>query len=137
MNPADNNRLSFTTSFHFHNGCAFFDGFTMETVVSNHIGAKYRVLIKHPADGKFWTMKGLEEPMTQTEIGKVLKNLHKGALIGKDFAFEVFDKTGTEKLFATVFNAQDRIPADGFSSDKEVFTTFSWAFELPESMRKE
>lgn len=129
------NRLSFTTDFHFQNGIPFFEGFVMETVVSHRIEAKYRVLVKHPQDGHFYTMKGMEEPLTQDEIHKVLKEQHNGAIGAKEFAFEVFDKTGTRKLFATRFNAEEKIPADGYASDKLVVTTFSWIFDLPEDLK--
>lgn len=128
-------KLSFTVGFHFQNGHAYCSGFSTETVVSVNVGAKYRILVKHPKDGKFWTMKGMEEPMTQQEIHEVIEKKHHGALRREEFAFEVFDETGKEKLFATRFNAQERIPPDGFAPDKEVFTTFSWAFELPEHLK--
>ncbi|MDD4319431.1 MAG: hypothetical protein PHW10_03865 [Candidatus Peribacteraceae bacterium] len=127
-------RMSFTVNFNFQSGKAFFTGFAMETVVSKKIGAKYRVLVKNPADGFFYTMKGMEEPMTQDKIDQVLEERYKGALMAEEFAFEVFDRSG-EKIFATRFNALDKISADGFSSEKIVFTNFSWPFELSDSTK--
>src|SRR4051812_33121323 len=91
---------SFTVGFHFSNGIAHFEGFSMETVVSEALELKYRVLVKHPTEGNFWTMKGMEEPMTQNEIQRVLEEKYNGFLVGKEFAFEIFDKTGKRKLFA-------------------------------------
>lgn len=128
------NQLSFTASFHFQSGHAFFDGFTQETVVSVRIKAKYRVLVKNPEDDHMYTMKGMEKPLSQEEIRKVLKEKHQGSIHGEEFAFEVFDEKG-ERLFATKFNAQERIPPDGFESNKVVYTSFSWVFELPEGLR--
>lgn len=130
------NRLSFTTSFRFQNGRAFFRGFTLETVVSQRINAKYRVLAKNPNDGKMYTLKGMEEPMPQKEINKVLNEQRHGALCFEEFAFEVFDETGKEKLFATKFNAQEKNPPDGYAPDEIVYTSFSWAFELPERLKE-
>lgn len=101
---------SFTVGFHFSNGVAHFEGFSMETLVSSTLRLKYRVLLKHPVDGKFWTMKGMENPMTQDEIQEVLETQHRGFLGAKEYAFEVFDETGEEKLFATKFNADERFP---------------------------
>ncbi|GEM_PF-5319451 len=129
MRDPKHERMSFTVDFNFESGKAFFTGFAMETVVSKKIGAKYRVLVKNPVDGFFYTMKGMEEPLTQDEIDQVLKERYKGAIMAEEFAFEVFDGTG-EKIFATKFNAADKIPADGFNPQKMVFTNFSWAFEL-------
>ena len=128
------NRLSFTVSFHFHSGRAFFDGFTLETVVSRRINAKYRILAKNPTDGHMYTFKGMEEPMSQKEINDVLDEQHNKTLCFEEFAFEVFDETGKDLLFATKFNAQDKVPPNGNSSDNVVYTTFSWAFELPERL---
>ena len=126
---------SFTVNFHFSNGIAHFEGFSMETVVSVKLGLKYRVLVKHPIDGKFWTMKGMENPMIQDEIEKVLKEHHKGFLSAKEFAFEVFDKTGTRKLFATRFDAEDKIPPEGYGNEHLVVQSFSWLFDLPEDLQ--
>ena len=137
MTPASQNeRLSFTANFHYSGGKTFFSSLSPETVVSHNIGAKYRVLMMNPNDNQFWTMKGMEEPMTQDEINDVIKERHRGALCGTEFAFEVYDSTGDRKLFATRFNAQDKIPADGHASDKAVYTSFSWVFDLPEDLKK-
>jgi hypothetical protein len=135
MNNEDKeNRLSFTTDFHYENGKAFFQGFALETVVSNRINARYRVLVRHPDDGHLYNMKGMEKPMTQDQIQEVIENQHSGSLCGEEFAFEVFDDKD-ELLFATKFNAQERIPPDGYHSDKMVSTSFSWIFDLPERLR--
>ena len=128
--------LSFTVGFHFGNGHAYCSGFSLETVVSVKVGAKYRILVKHPKDGKFWKMKGMEEPMSQDEIHEVLKHHHHGALRAEEFVFEVFDRDGA-LLFHSKFNAQERIPPDGYAPDKIVWTSYSWAFELPERLKKE
>lgn len=127
---------SFTVDFSFSNGVANFTGFVMETVVSCALELKYRVLVKHPIEGKFWTMKGMEEPMRQDDIQKVLKEQHKGYIAGKEFVFEVFDQTGEECLFATKFNAEERIPAEGYGSEHLVVTTFSWNFPLPPDLQQ-
>lgn len=129
-------RLSFTACFHYSGGKSFFAGLSLETVVSTNIGAKYRVLMMNPQDKQFWTMKGMEEPLTQDEIYGVLKERYKGVLCGQEFAFEVFDSTGKRKLFATRFNAQEKMPSDGCASDKAVYTSFSWAFDLPEDLKR-
>ena len=42
MTDPKESKFSFTTSFHFQSGRAFFDGFTMETRISDEMGAKYR-----------------------------------------------------------------------------------------------
>jgi hypothetical protein len=107
----------------------------MENVVSDALELKYRILVKHPVDGKFWTMKGMEEPMRPDEIQKVLDDRHKGFIASKEFIFEVFDKTGKRNLFGTRFNAEDKIPAEGYGSDKMVFTSFSWSFPLPPELQ--
>lgn len=127
-------RLSFTARFHYSGGKAFFTGLSPETSVSKNIGAKYRVLMMNPKDNQFWTMKGMEEPLTQDEIYDVLKEHYEGVLCGQEFAFEVFDSTGKRKWFATRFNVQEKIPSDGYASDKVVYTSFSWAFDLPEDL---
>jgi hypothetical protein len=130
-NDHKENRLSFTTDFHFQNGVAYFEGFILETVVSNRIGAKYRVLVKNPKDNHFYTMKGMEEPLKQDEIRKVMDERYKGSIGADEFAFEVFDNTGQKKLFAIRFNAKEKIPSDGYSTDKLVVTSFCWAFDMP------
>lgn len=107
----------------------------MENVVSDALELKYRILVKHPVDGKFWTMKGMEEPMRQDEIQKVLDEKHKGSLPGKEFIFEVFDKTGKTNLFGTKFNAEEKIPAEGYGSEHMVFTSFTWSFPLPPELQ--
>lgn len=127
--------MSFTVGFYFQSGKASFTGFKMETVVSSKIGAKYRVLVKNPDDGYLYTMKGMEEPMNQAEIRAVLKERYNGAIMADEFAFEVFDSEGS-KIFATKFNAADKTPADAFKPDKEVFTSFSWAFELSNAQKQ-
>ena len=125
---------SFTVRFSFSNGIAHCEGFSMENVVSAALELRYRILVRHPIDGNFWTMKGMEEPMRQGEIQKVLDERHKGFLAAKEFIFEVFDKTG-KNLFGTRFNAEDKIPAEGYGSDKMVFTSFSWSFLLPPELQ--
>jgi hypothetical protein len=134
MSDPKDEGMSFTADFDFASGKAFFTGFALETVVSKKIGAKYRVLVKNPADGFFYTMKGMEEPLTQDEIDHVLKERYKGAIMAEEFAFEVFDRTG-EKIFATKFNAADKIPPDGFNPEKMVFTSFSWPFPLTDRLK--
>jgi len=129
------NRLSFTVDFNFENGYAYCSGFSLETVVSMRIGAKYRILVKHPEDGKFWTVKGMEKPMPQRETQDVIEKRHHGALRGAEFIFEVFDRDDAP-LFNTKFNAQERIPPDGYAPDKIVWTSYSWAFELPERLKE-
>ena len=126
---------SFTAGFHFSNGVAHFEGFSMETVVSNALELTYRVLVKHPKDGNFWTMKGMENPIRQEQIQKVLDKKHNGYLDGKEFVFEVFDKTGKRPLFATKFNAEEKIPTEGYGSKHLVATSFCWAFDLPEDLQ--
>ena len=128
---------SFTVSFSFSNGIAHFEGFSMETVVSDSLALKYRVLVEHPVEGKFWTIKGMEDPMRQAEIQRVLNDLHKGFLAGKEFIFEVFDKTGKKNLFGTKFNAEDKIPAEGYGSEHLVVTSFTWSFPLPPDLQLE
>lgn len=118
---------SFTVGFSFSNGAAHCDGFRTETVVSDALELKYRILIKHPIDGKFWTMKGMEEPMRQNKIDEVIRKRHNGFLAGKEFIFEVFDKEGNH-LFGTRFDAEERIPPDAHKSDRVVFTSYSWTF---------
>lgn len=129
MSDSKQERMSFTVNFNFQSGTAFFTGFALETVVSKQIGAKYRVLVKNPADGYFYTMKGMEEPMTQDQIDQVIKERYRGAIMADEFAFEVFNGEG-EKIFATKFNAADKMSADAFNPEKTVFTNFSWPFEL-------
>ena len=124
-------RLSFTARFDFSGGRSFFKGFS-----PNRIDVKYRVLMMNPKDNHFWTMKGMEEPMTLDEIDEVIKERYGGSLCGEEFAFEVFDNSGKRKLYATKFNAQEKIPPDGYASDKWVITSFSWAFELPDDLKK-
>jgi len=125
-------KMSFTVDFHFQNGKAICTGFAMETVVSKKINAKYRILVKNPADGYFYTMKGMKEPLTQEEINSVLREKYKGGITAEEFAFEVFNGEG-EKIFATKFNATDKTPADAFNPEKMVFTNFSWSFELSDN----
>jgi hypothetical protein len=127
---------SFTVSFSFSNGVAHCGGFSMETVVSDALELKYRILVKHPKDGKFWTMNGMEEPMRQDEIQKVLDKDHNGYLAGKEFVFEVFDKLGKTNLFGSRFNAVEKIPAEGYGSEHLVVTSFSWSFPLPSELQK-
>lgn len=126
---------SFTVGFSFSNGIAHFEGFRMETVVSHALELKYRILVKHPVDGKFWTMKGMEEPMRQDEIQRVLDKQHNGFLAGKEFIFEVFDKSGEKNLFGTKFNVDEKIPAEGYGSEHLVVTSFSWNFPLPPELQ--
>jgi len=128
---------SFTVQFSFSNGVAHFDGFAMETVVSHGLHLKYRVLVKHPVDGKFWTMKGMENPMSQDEISSVLKKQHKGYLAGTEFVFEVFDETGETRLFNSRFNAKDKISPEGYGSEHLVVTSFSWNYEFPTETLKQ
>ena len=120
---------SFTVGFSFSNGIAHCEGFSMETVVSTALKLKYRIQVKHPIEGNFWTMKGMEEPMSQDEIDKVLKEKHNGYISAKEFIFEVFDNTG-KNLFGTRFNAEEKIPAEGYGSDKMVWTSFNWSYPL-------
>ena len=129
MTDLKHEKMSFTVDFDFQNGKAVCIGFALETVVSKKINAKYRILVKNPADGYFYTMKGMEEPLTQEEIDVVLKERYNGGIMADEFAFEVFNGDG-EKIFATKFNAADKTPADAFNSEKMVFTNFSWSFEL-------
>lgn len=126
---------SFTVGFGFSNGIAHCEGFTMETVVSIALGLKYRILVKHPLKGGFWTMKGMEDPMSQDEIEDAMKKFYNGYLNGSEFIFEVFDNTGKELLFGTKFNAADRIPSEGYGTEHLVVTSFTWSFPLPEKMR--
>lgn len=127
---------SFTVGFGFSNGIPHCEGFTMETVVSTALDLKYRILVKHPLKGDFWTMKGMEVPMSQDDIEKALKEFHNGYLSGKEFIFEVFNKTGGELLFGTKFNAAEKIPAEGYGSDHLVVTSFTWTYPLPEEMQQ-
>lgn len=126
---------SFTLSFSFSNGIAYCEGFTMETVVGDALKLKYRMLVKHPVDGKFWTMKGMEEPMRQDDIQKVIDERHKGSIAGKEFIFEVFDETGKTNLFGTKFNAEEKIPAEGYGSEHLVVTSFTWSLPLPPELQ--
>lgn len=127
---------SFTVGFSFSSGVAHCEGFTMETVVSDALELKYRILVKHPVKGKFWTMKGMEKPMRQDEIQKVIDEQHRGFLAGKEFIFEVFDKTGERVLFGTKFNAEEKIPAEGYGSEHLVVTSFTWSFPLPPDLQE-
>lgn len=129
MNDPKNERMGFEVNFHFQTGKAFFTGFGFEDVVSKKIGAKYRVLVKNPADGYFYTMKGMEEPMNQDQIDQVLKDRYTGAIMADEFAFEVFNRQG-EKIFATKFNAVEKMSPDAFNPEKTTWTHFSWSFEL-------
>jgi len=126
---------SFTVGFSFSNGIAYCEGFTMETVVSHGLRLKYRMLVRHPVDGKFWTMKGMEEPMKQDEIQKAIDEKHKGSVPGKEFVFEVYDETGKERIFATQFDAEAKIPAKGYGNEHLVVTSFTWSFPLPEILQ--
>jgi hypothetical protein len=126
---------SFTVGFSFSNGVAHCEGFTMETVVSHALGLKYRIQVKHPIKGNFWVMKGMEKPMSQDEIRKVIDEVHKGHLSGKEFIFEVFDKTGEKNLFGTRFNAEEKIPAEGYGNEHLVFTSFTWSYPLPADLQ--
>ena len=74
-------------------------------------------------------MKGLEEPMTQGEIDKVLEEKYGGSIGADEFAFEVFDKSN-KRIFATKFDASVKIPH--LNNDQTSWTTFSWAFDLPD-----
>jgi len=126
-------KLGFTASFHYQSGRPFFDGFTQETNVSNEIGAKYRILVMHPEEKAFYTMKGMEEPMTQREIRKVLQERYGGSIRADEFAFEVFDAVGN-KIFKTRFDASAKSIGGG-GADSTTFTTFSWSFELPDDLK--
>jgi len=126
-------KLGFTTSFHYQSGIPSFDGFTMETRVSSDIGARYRVLVMHPEEKAFYTMKGMEEPMTQQEIRTVLQERYGGSIRADEFAFEVFDVDGN-KIFKTRFDAAEK-PIGGGGTDSTTFTTFSWSFELPDNLK--
>lgn len=126
-------KLGFTTSFHYQSGMPFFDGFTQETRVSNEIGAKYRVLVMHPEEKAFYTMKGMEEPMTQREIRAVLQERYRGSIRADEFVFEVYDAEGN-KIFKTRFNAAEKPIGDG-RTDSTTFTTFAWSFELPDNLK--
>ncbi len=128
---SSSDQLSFTVSFHYQNGVSYFDGFILETVVSENIGAKYRVLVKKPGTDDFYTMKGMEEPMNQDGIDVVLREKHNGSIPAKEFVFQVFDNSGSKKLFESKFNVAERIPQDGYGSDKMVVNSFSWSFDLP------
>ena len=121
-------KFSFTVGFHFQPERAFFDGFTAETVVSDRIGAKYRVLVRNPADNAFYSIQGMEDPKTQDEIDQVLEERYNGCICANEFAFEVYDNENN-KIFATRFDVSDRIPT--LNNDQEQWTTFSWVFDLP------
>lgn len=125
-----NNQLSFTADFSFQRGIPVFGGFALETIVSKESGAKYRVLVKKPDDGHFYTIKKMEEPMLQDEIDRVLREHYYGGIEADEFIFEVFDGSNN-KIFATRFNAKERVPAEGYDSDKFVWTSYSWHFDLP------
>lgn len=127
---------SFTVGFSFSNGNAYCEGFKMETVVSDALRLKYRLLAKHPEDGRFWTLKHMEEPLRQDEIEKVLEEIHRGYIASTEFAFEVFDESGKEKLFSTKFNAAERIPANGYGSEHIVFQSFTWSYPLPPKLQE-
>ncbi|OGJ54148.1 hypothetical protein A3D11_03935 [Candidatus Peribacteria bacterium RIFCSPHIGHO2_02_FULL_49_16] len=126
-------RLSFTADFYFENGKAYFTGFALETVVSVNIGAKYQVLVKRE-DGKFWSLKKMESPLSQDDVQKVIDELG-GSIMGEEFLFKVFDKNDKE-IFGTRFNVSERIPPDGYSNDKLVMTNYSWVFDLPEYLQQ-
>jgi len=126
---------SFTVGFSFSSGVAHCNGFSMETVVSDSLELKYRILVKHPIDKKFWTMKGMENPMREEEIQKVLDEKHNGFLAGKEFIFEVFDNTG-DNIFGTKFDATEKIPSEGYGSEHLVITSFSWSYPLPLNLQK-
>jgi hypothetical protein len=126
---------SFTVSFSFSNGFAYCEGFSMETVVSDALELKYRIQVKHPVEGGFWTMKGMEEPMRQAEIREVIKERHKGSIVGKEFIFEVFDKTGKRNIFGTRFDTEEKIPPEGRGSEHLVVKSYTWSYPLPEDLQ--
>jgi len=74
--------------------------------------------------------------MRQDKIQEVLDKEHSGCLAGKEFVFEVFDKTGETRFFNTRFNAEEKIPAEGYGLEHLVVTSFSWSFPLPEELQK-
>lgn len=80
-------------------------------------------------------MKGMEKPMTQDEIRKVIDEVHKGYLSGMEFIFEVFDKTGERNLFGTKFDAKEKIPPEGYGNEHLVVTSFTWSFPLPKDLQ--
>ena len=128
-------RSSFTVRFTFSNGAARCEGIDPDTVVSGALKLRYRIQVKHPVDGKFYTMKRMEEPMRLREVQKALDERHNGFLDGKEFVFEVFDKDGKRSLFATKFNAEEKIPSEGFGSEHLVAKSFCWGFELPPDLQ--
>lgn len=126
---------SFSVRFSFSNGIAYCSGFGSESLVSNALGLKYMILLKHPIDKNFWTLKGMEEPLSQDEIHDVIEKRHKGSIAGEEYIFKVFDNTG-KLLFGTRFDASEKIPPKGYGSEHFVVTSFSWTFPLPPDLQK-
>lgn len=126
---------SFTVRFSFSNGVAHLTDLMAENVVNNALGLKYRILVKHPVEGGFWMMKGMENPMTEDEIDNALNKFHNGYLSGSEFVFEVYQSDGKTNLFATKFNVEDKIPDEAFKSDRLVITPFTWSFPLPQDLQ--
>ena len=103
----------------------------METVVSVGIGAKYRVGVNKTSD-KWSTFPGLSDPRTFKEISAIFDE--HGPLCGDQYIFEVFDSEDC-RIFMAEFDAKSKCPADGYASDKMVWTSFSYLFELPERLQ--
>ncbi len=129
MSSFEQASLGFTAMFRFQGGKAFFEGFTLETAASKQRRVTYRVLVNNPADGAFYTMKFMEEPLGQREIQKVLERHYHGSLMADEFAFEVFDAE-SHLLFATRFDAHSKVPAQAASAKNMIVMTFSWSFPL-------
>ena len=123
--------MSFTVNFSFYLDRPFFEGIPHETVVSNQIGAKYKVLVMHPEDGHMYSLKGLNEPLPWKKLNDGLKKIP--PITADTFVFEVFDRDGN-KIFDTAFDAKSKVPR-GLSPMQTSFTSFCFAFDLPKSLK--
>ena len=87
-----------------------------------HKSLKVKVLVKHPKDGNFWTMKNLEDPVTAKEFNRILRRHHKGYLAGHEFVFQVFN--GEEKIWESKYDsASGKNTLEGSITCKEVVWT--------------
>lgn len=134
MGEFGHKKLFLTVIFFFQSSKAFFSGIAPSSI-ADEIGAKFRVLVRNPTDGYLYTMKGMEVPLSIEEIKKVLEHNYNGSIMANEFAFEVYDATGF-MVFATKFNAGDKIPSDAHEPDTTVYQKFSWSFELSDENKQ-